>query len=105
MLIASCTFAAAAAVPSAGAAITAPRAILAQSGGAPSLTPTPQRGTKKRSQRPARSKPATAPARPPTQLPYTGGEMWLVFLAGIALLLSGIGLRLRAARWRRIPRC
>jgi hypothetical protein len=31
--------------------------------------------------------------------------MWLVFLCGIALLLSGLGLRLRAVRWRRIPRC
>lgn len=104
MLLAAGTLAAAATPASGALRDLASRTMLAQAGNAPSLTPTPQRGKTHR-RRPPRARPSTPPARPPTQLPYTGGRAWLVFLGGIALLLSGIGLRVRAGRWRRIPRC
>jgi LPXTG-motif cell wall-anchored protein len=106
VLLATGTLAAVATpTPGAGAAQTAavsPGALIAQSDNAPSLTPTPQRGSH-RSSTPRRT--TTAPSRPPTQLPYTGEPTWLVLLGGIALLLSGVALRLRHARWRRLPRC
>jgi LPXTG-motif cell wall-anchored protein len=100
---------AAAAAPTSAVATTAtavsPGALLAQSDNAPSLTPTPQQGTRNGSRRSTPRRTTTTPSRPPTQLPYTGSDTWLVFLGGIVLLLSGIGLRLRATRWRRVPRC
>lgn len=40
--------------------------------------------------------PGTAPGTPAT-LPYTGSDPRLLILAGLALLLSGLGLRLRTA--------
>ena len=105
MLLATGTLAAAAAPVSAAASAAGPGALLAQSDNAPSLTPTPQQGTHNGSHRSTPRRTTTTPSRPPTQLPYTGSDTWLVFFGGIVLLLSGIGLRLRAARWRRIPRC
>jgi LPXTG-motif cell wall-anchored protein len=104
VLLATGSLAAAAAPAPAGAAGVAPANMVAQSDNAPSLTPTPQQGTTRRPPSPP-PRPSTSPARPPTQLPYTGGDTWLLFLGGIALLLSGIGLRLRAARWRRMSGC
>lgn len=104
MLLATGTLAAATAWASAAGAGLAPGTIVAQSDNAPSLTPTPQQGARPRPPSPP-ARPTTRPARPPTQLPYTGGDTWLLFLGGIALLLSGMGLRLRAARWRRMSGC
>jgi len=101
VLLATGTLAAAATPAPAGAGGVARGVIIAQN--APSLTPTPQQGPTSRPRR-SPTRPSTAPARPTTQLPYTGGKMWLVFLGGLGLLLSGIGLRVRAVRLRRIPR-
>jgi LPXTG-motif cell wall-anchored protein len=52
---------------------------------------------------PATSSPTTVPTSPASatsstsQLPNTGSDPRLIILAGLALLLSGIGLRLRTA--------
>ena len=40
---------------------------------------------------------ASAPASPASELPNTGSDPRLLLLAGLALLLAGVGLRLRTA--------
>ena len=46
----------------------------------------------------AASAPAPAARATATQLPRTGGEAWLLALAGLALLSAGVALRAHARR-------
>jgi LPXTG-motif cell wall-anchored protein len=73
----------------------APVGLAAQVRGTPNLTPTPQIAP------PPPSGPSAGPntngGNLPTRLPNTGVDARLLGLAGIALLLSGIGLRMRIA--------
>lgn len=43
------------------------------------------------------NRPQPAPARKASELPNTGSDPRLLFLAGVALTLFGVGLRLRTA--------
>jgi LPXTG-motif cell wall-anchored protein len=45
---------------------------------------------------PATAAPAAAPQATAAQLPRTGGEAWLLALAGLALMSAGVALRAHA---------
>ena len=47
---------------------------------------------------PATAAPAAAPQATAAQLPRTGGEAWLLALAGLALMSAGVALRAHARR-------
>ena len=72
----------------------APAVARAQSSGTPTLSPTPPVSLGSH-QSHARSPTRAAPG--PTTLPNTGADARVLGLTGIALLLLGIGLRLRTA--------
>jgi LPXTG-motif cell wall-anchored protein len=64
----------------------------------PAATPAPAAPP---AQAPASEAPATAAAAPQAaaaQLPRTGGEAWLLALAGLILLSAGVALRAHARR-------
>ena len=71
----------------------------------PSLSPTPQPSTpsvpSSGAATPTSSTPTPAatpaPAATASQLPRTGADVWLIALLGAALVLVGVGLRLRVA--------
>jgi LPXTG-motif cell wall-anchored protein len=70
---------------------------------APAATPAPAAPAPAAppAQAPASEAPATAAAAPQAaaaQLPRTGGEAWLLALAGLALLSAGVALRAHARR-------
>jgi hypothetical protein len=72
--------------------------FLAQAGrGSQNLTPTPQVRPPRPSPAPAPSPPPAARPAPPAQLPYTGFDVRLLAAAGALLLLTGLGVRPRAA--------
>jgi hypothetical protein len=64
------------------------------SGGGSSSSSAPAAAAPASTPAPAAVASAAAPATRP-QLPRTGGDAWLPALAGLALVLAGMGLRLR----------
>jgi LPXTG-motif cell wall-anchored protein len=64
----------------------------------PASTPAPSAPAPAAAAAPATAAPAAAPQATTAQLPRTGGETWLLALAGLGLLSAGVALRAHARR-------
>jgi LPXTG-motif cell wall-anchored protein len=83
------------AITTAALAATPIAALAQEDGTVPNLTPTPQAPGEPAEPEPAPQTPS-AP-RASGQLPNTGADARVLGLAGLSLLLTGVGLRMRTA--------